>query len=185
MIRDRGGSRIEGNRQTYGNDNFQRSSGEEILRSFANRNKAAQGWNQGTELKEDKGPGKKVAELKEGQKAATNPYAKPILGKCYCCGQPGHKSNELSLRCNSKWKICDYETTLLLIHEYSCLFIMDMADSPPSTPSLPPMEQGVSNEVPQSELEEEQSPRCQRMNLSKYLRLMWYTGTTPAVRGPS
>ncbi|KAI5677709.1 hypothetical protein M9H77_08659 [Catharanthus roseus] len=62
MIRDRGGSRIE-----------------ETSRSFADRSKAAQGWNQGTEWKEDKGPGKKVAELKEGQKAATNPYAKPIL----------------------------------------------------------------------------------------------------------
>ncbi|KAI5683271.1 hypothetical protein M9H77_04499 [Catharanthus roseus] len=39
MIRDRGGSRIEGNRRT----------GEETSRSFADRNKAAQGWNQGTE----------------------------------------------------------------------------------------------------------------------------------------
>ncbi|KAI5676551.1 hypothetical protein M9H77_07501 [Catharanthus roseus] len=59
MIRDRGGNKIEGNRQTYGNDNFQRSSGKETSRSFANRSKAAQGWNQGTKRKEDKGPGKK------------------------------------------------------------------------------------------------------------------------------
>ncbi|KAI5678029.1 hypothetical protein M9H77_08979 [Catharanthus roseus] len=82
MIRDRGGSRIESNRRTYGNDNFQRSnSSEETSRSFADRSKAAQGWNQGTERKEDKEPGKKVAELNEGQKAVTNPYAKPILGK--------------------------------------------------------------------------------------------------------
>ncbi|KAI5683539.1 hypothetical protein M9H77_04767 [Catharanthus roseus] len=47
---------------------------------------------------EDKGPGKKVAELKEGQKAATNPYAKPILGKCYHCGQPSQRSNECPTR---------------------------------------------------------------------------------------
>ncbi|KAI5652219.1 hypothetical protein M9H77_29406 [Catharanthus roseus] len=45
MIRDRGGSRIEGNRRTYGNDNFQRSSGEETSRNFSDRSKAAQGWN--------------------------------------------------------------------------------------------------------------------------------------------
>ncbi|KAI5652540.1 hypothetical protein M9H77_29727 [Catharanthus roseus] len=94
MIRDRGGSRIEGNRRTYGNDNFQRSSGEETSRSFVDRSKVAQGWNQGTERKEDKGSGKKVAKLREGQKVATNPYEKPILGKCYCCGQPGHRSNK-------------------------------------------------------------------------------------------
>ncbi|KAI5661220.1 hypothetical protein M9H77_20543 [Catharanthus roseus] len=38
---------IEGNRRTYGNDNFQRSnSGEETSRSFVDRSKAAQGWNQ-------------------------------------------------------------------------------------------------------------------------------------------
>ncbi|KAI5668300.1 hypothetical protein M9H77_18153 [Catharanthus roseus] len=43
MLRDRDGSRIKGNRRTYGNDNFQRSSGEETSRSFADRNKAAQG----------------------------------------------------------------------------------------------------------------------------------------------
>ncbi|KAI5653353.1 hypothetical protein M9H77_30540 [Catharanthus roseus] len=98
MIRDRGGSRIEGNRRTYGNDNFQRSSGEETLRSFADRSKAAQGSNQGTKRKEDKGLGKKVAELKEGQKTATNPYAKPILSKCYRCGQPSHRSNECPTR---------------------------------------------------------------------------------------
>ena len=23
-----------------------------------------------------------------------NPYAKPEIGKCYRCGEPGHKSNE-------------------------------------------------------------------------------------------
>ncbi|KAI5678523.1 hypothetical protein M9H77_09473 [Catharanthus roseus] len=85
ILQDRCGSRIEGNKRTYGNDNFQRSSGEETSRSFADKNKAAQGWNQGTERKEDKGPGKKVAELKEGQKAAINPYAKPILGKSNEC----------------------------------------------------------------------------------------------------
>ncbi|KAI5676564.1 hypothetical protein M9H77_07514 [Catharanthus roseus] len=45
MIRDRGGSRIEGNKRTYDNDNFQKSSGEETSRSFTYRNKAAQGWN--------------------------------------------------------------------------------------------------------------------------------------------
>ncbi|KAI5648060.1 hypothetical protein M9H77_34065 [Catharanthus roseus] len=53
---------------------------------------------EGTERKEDKGPGKKVAESKEGQKAATNPYAKPILGKRFCCGQPGHRLNECPTR---------------------------------------------------------------------------------------
>ncbi|KAI5650374.1 hypothetical protein M9H77_36379 [Catharanthus roseus] len=85
-IRNRGGSRFEGDRRTYGNDNFQRSnSGEDTSRSFADRSKAAQGWNQDTERKEDKGPGKKVAESKEGQKAATNPHAKPILGKSNEC----------------------------------------------------------------------------------------------------
>ncbi|KAI5664074.1 hypothetical protein M9H77_23397 [Catharanthus roseus] len=50
MIRDRDGSRIEGNRRTYDNDNFQKSnSGEDTSRSFANRSKVAQGWNQSTE----------------------------------------------------------------------------------------------------------------------------------------
>ncbi|KAI5675441.1 hypothetical protein M9H77_06391 [Catharanthus roseus] len=97
MIRDRGGSRIGGNRRTYGNDNFQRSTGEETSRSFTDRRKAAQRWNQGTERKKDKGPGKKVVELKKGQKTATNPYAKPILGKCYHCGQPDHRSNKFLL----------------------------------------------------------------------------------------
>ncbi|KAI5655107.1 hypothetical protein M9H77_32294 [Catharanthus roseus] len=93
MIRYRGGSRIECNRRTYGNDNFQRSnSGEDTSRSFADRSKIAQGWNQGTKRKEYKGLRKKVAESKERQKAATNPYAKPILGKYFRCGQPGHRS---------------------------------------------------------------------------------------------
>jgi hypothetical protein len=26
--------------------------------------------------------------------SSSNPYAKPILGKCFRCGQPGHRSNE-------------------------------------------------------------------------------------------
>ncbi|KAI5678801.1 hypothetical protein M9H77_09751 [Catharanthus roseus] len=71
MLRDRGGSIIE-----------------ETSRSFADRNKAAQGWNQGTERKEDKGLGKKVAELKEGQKAATNHYAKPIQASVIVVDNP-------------------------------------------------------------------------------------------------
>ncbi|KAI5663817.1 hypothetical protein M9H77_23140 [Catharanthus roseus] len=56
MIRDRGRSRFEGNRRTYGNDNFQMSnSGKDTSRSFTDRTKATQGCNQGTERKEDKG----------------------------------------------------------------------------------------------------------------------------------
>ncbi|KAI5669933.1 hypothetical protein M9H77_19786 [Catharanthus roseus] len=89
MIRDRDESRFEGNRRTYDNDNVQRSNnGEDTSRR----------WNQGTEWNEDKGHGKKVAESKEGQKAATNPYAKSISGKCFHYVQPGHRSNECPAR---------------------------------------------------------------------------------------
>ncbi|KAI5657952.1 hypothetical protein M9H77_26745 [Catharanthus roseus] len=105
MIRDRGGSRIEGNRRTYDNDNFQRNnSGEETSRSFANRSKVAQGWNQGIERNKDKGPRKKVAKLKEGQKAAT----KPILGKCYRYGQLVERDEE-EVFCGPDGEDDDYE----------------------------------------------------------------------------
>ncbi|KAI5672512.1 hypothetical protein M9H77_12876 [Catharanthus roseus] len=99
MIRNRGGSRFKGSGRMYGNDNFRRSnSDEDASRNFADRSKTAQGWNQGTERKEDKGPGKKVAESKKGHKVATNPYAKPILGKCFRCRQTSHGSNECPTR---------------------------------------------------------------------------------------
>ncbi|KAI5666994.1 hypothetical protein M9H77_16847 [Catharanthus roseus] len=117
MIRDRGGRRFKGNRRTYGNDNFQRSnSGDGRSRSFVDRSKAAQGWNQGTKRKEDKGPGKKVAESKKGQKAATSPYVKPILGKSFRCGQPNHRSNECPTRKPVNVVERDEEKVILFCH---------------------------------------------------------------------
>ena len=43
--------------------------------------------------RDDRALGKKLVEIKDNQKQS-NPYAKPILGKCYRCNQPGYKSNE-------------------------------------------------------------------------------------------
>ena len=47
--------------------------------------------------KEDRAMGKRPVEVKDTAKQS-NPYAKPILGKCYRCNQPGHRSNECSNR---------------------------------------------------------------------------------------
>ena len=47
----------------------------------------------GVEKKDDKAEGKRSMESKENPRQS-NPYAKPILGKCYRCNQPGHRSNE-------------------------------------------------------------------------------------------
>ncbi|KAI5657986.1 hypothetical protein M9H77_26779 [Catharanthus roseus] len=47
MIRDRGGSRVEGNRRTYGNDNFQSNNGEDTSRSFVDR----RAWEEGCRIK--------------------------------------------------------------------------------------------------------------------------------------
>ena len=47
----------------------------------------------GVEKKDDKTEGKKLMEPKETPRQS-NPYAKPILGKCYRCNQLGHRSSE-------------------------------------------------------------------------------------------
>ena len=45
------------------------------------------------EKKSERAVEKQPIESKEGQKQ-TNTYARPILRKCYCCNQPGHRYNE-------------------------------------------------------------------------------------------
>ena len=60
----------------------------------ADKGKAIQEVQSGVnEKKDERVVSKKPMEAKDAPKQS-NPYAKPIMGKCYRCNQPGHRSNE-------------------------------------------------------------------------------------------
>ena len=85
-------NRFGGGRKNYGYDSVCSSN-----RVVGEKNKGVVEKSAGgVEKKDDKAEGKKLMEPKETLRQS-NPYAKPILGKCYRCNQPGHQSMNIRI----------------------------------------------------------------------------------------
>ena len=78
-------ARFTGGRKNYGSKGVGSSSRVTVERTKGAIEKSAGD----VEKKGDKADGKKPFEVKDTSKQS-NPYAKPILGKCYRCNQPEH-----------------------------------------------------------------------------------------------